>query len=232
MPTSTEQFKIVIIITSSILFLLLLFIMFLFFIFQLRKKKTKARLEKEILTAQVEIQEQTLKMVSQEIHDNIGQILSLAKLNLNIFPQSASAEAQVKIDNTKNLITKAINDLRDLSRSMHGDKIAELGLYAAIDIELQILQNTGQYNTVIEVIGQPIKLEAQKEMVLFRMVQEALTNCIKHAKAKNIQVGLNNQEDKYIVTISDDGIGFDKTLLQSSQTGIGLRNMQNRACIN
>ncbi len=231
MLSSAEQLKIAIITTSIIVFLLVLFILFLFLIVQLRKKKAKARLEKEILTAQIEIQEQTLKMVSQEIHDNIGQILSLAKLNLNTFPDNADKEMQVKIDNTKDLVSKAISDLRDLSRSMHGDKIAELGLHDAIDTELKILQNTGQYTTTMEVIGQPVKLDTQKEMVLFRMVQEALTNCIKHAKAKNIQVRLNNQEGKYIVAISDDGVGFDKALLQSNQTGIGLRNMQNRATL-
>src|SRR5258706_15627070 len=140
MPSSGQELKIAIIITTIILFFLVAFILFLVIIFQLRKKKIKSQLEKEILNAQIEIQEQTLKTISQEIHDNIGQILSLAKLNLNTFPLNPDEKFQLKINDTKHLVSKAIRDLRNLSRSLHGDKIAELGLYEAVTNELTLLQ--------------------------------------------------------------------------------------------
>jgi two-component system NarL family sensor kinase len=231
MPSSSEELRIAIITTTLIVLFLVAFILFLVIIFQVRKKKAKAQLEKEILNAQIEIQEQTLKTISQEIHDNIGQILSLAKLNLNTFPVNPDEKTQLKLNDTKQLVGKAINDLRNVSRGMHGDKIAELGLQEAISNELKILQNSGQYNTSLHVAGHPFKLKTQEEMVLFRMVQEALHNSIKHAKAKNICVTLTNNENKYILMIADDGIGFDKETLQSTQTGIGLKNMQNRAAL-
>ena len=227
MLSSSEELKIAIVTTSILMFLLIVFILFLFLIFQLRKRKAQAILEKEILTAQIEIQEQLFKNVSQEIHDNVGQILSLAKLNLNGLQTIEGAGA--KVESAQQLISKAIGDLRNLSRSMNGERILATGLQAAIENELTILQHTGHCSTSLEVSGLPFRLEPQRETIVFRMVQEAMTNCIKHSGAKNIHIKLENRPDEYMVCISDDGIGFDKTVLSSNHTGIGLSNMQNRA---
>jgi len=231
MPSSSEEFKIAIITTSVLMFFLLAFILFLFLVFQMRKRKAQATLEKEILAAQIEIQEQTFKNVSQEIHDNVGQVLSLARLNLNaILGIGSSDQASLpKIESASELIGKAISDLRNLSRSMLGDKVTETGLQVAIENELKVLQNTGQYKTQLDISGPSFRLDKQKEMMVFRMVQEAINNCIKYAKAKNILIKLMNNEEKYAVSVHDDGIGFDVELLQSKETGIGLKNMQNRA---
>lgn len=182
-----------------------------------------------LLETQIEIQEQTLKTIAEEIHDNIGQVLSLAKLNLNTFPVIADVAIQTRIEDTKNLVSKAILDLRNLSRSLHGDKFNDLGLEEAIASELKILQNTGQFTTNLLITGSPYKLEAQKEMVLFRMVQEALNNAIKHSRAKNIDVQLQYDPHTFMLTIKDNGIGFSITTLPSASTGIGLKSMQNRA---
>ncbi len=231
MPSPGNELQIGIIITTVILLLLVAFILFLVVVFRDRQKKARAHLEKELINAQMEIQEQTLKTISQEIHDNIGQVLSLAKLNLNTFSIHPDEKVQLKLNDTKELVGKAITDLRNISRGMHGDKITDIGLQQAIENELRILENSGQYNTELEVVGEEYKLDPKKEIVVFRMVQEALQNSIKHAKAKSIHVKLENSENKYIVSITDNGIGFNKESLQSSQTGIGLKNMQNRAAV-
>lgn len=188
-------------------------------------------LNQELLQTQIEIQEQTLKNVSQEIHDNIGQVLSLVKLNLNTFTDTTESDTQKKIRDTKELVSKAINDLRDLARSMHGEKIAEIGLQQAVDNELKILQNTGQFQTHLTVIGERYKLKPQTQMVLFRIVQEALHNDIKHSKAKNISVYFDYGATAFTLTIKDDGIGFNMEKLQSAKTGIGLKSMKNRASL-
>ncbi|MEO6541648.1 MAG: sensor histidine kinase, partial [Ferruginibacter sp.] len=170
-------------------------------------------------------QEQTLKTISEEIHDNVGQVLSLAKLNLNTF----ESNPEKKLIDTKHLISKAINDLRDLSRSMHGDRIAELGLHQSLVDELQILQNSGsEFETHFKISGEKYKLPQQHEMVLFRIVQEALNNAIKHAKAKNINLHLFYTPESFTLTVRDDGKGFDASVTQNKK-GIGLKSMQNRA---
>lgn len=210
------------------------FVVLLAYLFTTRKNKLlkekqlmKSQFEQELLQTQLEIQEQTLKNISEEIHDNVGQVLSLAKLNLNTFENNPEKKLQA----TKDLVSKAINDLRDLSRSLHGDKMAEIGLQEAIVNELKILQNTGQYETQLKTEGVAYKLEPQKEMVLFRIVQEALHNSVKHARANALEVQLNYSPNVFTLIVHDNGKGFNSETLTSAQTGIGLKSMRNRAIL-
>ncbi len=192
-----------------------------------KAEQMKTKFQQAILQTQIEIQEQTLKTISQEIHDNIGQVLSLAKLNLNTLQPNETE----KLSDTKQLVSKAINDLRDLSRSLHGDRIAELGLQESIANELKILQNTGQFQTKLYVVGESYKLEPQKEMVIFRIVQEAVNNVVKHAKAKHIDIRILYRTDIFDLSIADDGIGFNTNSISPEKSGIGLHSMQNRAAL-
>jgi two-component system, NarL family, sensor kinase len=230
----------VLIIAFSSLFIIVIIIAIINLLLIYQKKQLQYIKEKEnikmlhaneLLQTQVEIQEHTLKNVSQEIHDNIGQVLILAKLNLNTFPPLHDTAAETKVNDTRQLVAKAINDLRDLSKSLHGEKIAELGLPESISNELKILQNTGLYQTSFELTGSKYRLPPQKEMVLFRIVQESLHNALKHAKAKNIGVKLQYQPAHFMLTISDDGEGFESATLEAAATGIGLKNMRDRSAL-
>lgn len=183
--------------------------------------------QKEILRTQLEIQEQTFKTISQEIHDNIGQMLSLAKLNLNTLDFNQNEKAIEKINDAKELVGKAIQDLRDLSKTLNTETIATVGLMRAIEMELHMLQKTGMVQTHLELRGVLVKLDAQKELVLFRIVQEALHNIIKHANAAAITVTAAYIDKQLLLTIADDGCGFDSSM--QNIYGSGLRNMQSRA---
>jgi signal transduction histidine kinase len=236
--TLPEDVRHVIWMAVAIFVSLALFIVFFIFLFNNKKNKLikdkklmQAKFEQELLQTQLEIQEQTLKTISQEIHDNVGQVLSLAKLNLNTLEFSEGADKQQKIENSISLVGKAINDLRDLSRSMNGDKIADLGLQEAIDNELKIIQNTGQFRTKVIVTGKPYKLKAHNEMVIFRIVQESLNNILKHSKAQNIVAEINYEPEIYKLFIRDDGTGFEVSTLEAAKTGIGLKNMESRATL-
>lgn len=228
-----------IIIGISSFFLVITFFFILFFKTHLKnykkyfqdKQMLQAKFDKALLQTQIEIQEQTLKTISQEIHDNVGQILSLAKLNLGTFEEMESDYNQTKIDNTKQLVSKAINDLRELSRSLSGDKMADLGLKDAVENELKIISNTGQFETSLNIKGQPFKLSPQNEMIIFRIVQESLNNVLKHSKADNIRVNLDYEIDYFKLSVADDGSGFEGNLLEAKNTGIGLNNMKSRAAL-
>ncbi len=188
---------------------------------KLEKQSMQTQFQQELLQTQLEIQEQTLKTISEEIHDNIGQVLSLAKLNLNTLPNST----EPKIQDTKNLVSKAINDLRNLSHSLHGDIIAELGLQESIANELKIIESTRAFETELQITGTLFKLDPKKEMILFRIVQEALNNCIKYSRAQKLTVQLQYLPQLFILQIVDNGSGFDAT----QKIGIGLKSMLNRA---
>ncbi|MEO7522990.1 MAG: sensor histidine kinase [Ferruginibacter sp.] len=231
-----EKNEITILISTFAILLLLLGIALLFFylLFKQNQKTNQlkiAALNEQLLETQIEIQEQILKNVSQEIHDNVGQVLSLAKLNLATFGEMANEADSRKLVTTKDLVSKAINDLRDLARSMHGEKIAEIGLQNAVDHELKILHNTGQVHTHLSTTGDSFKLEPQTQMVMFRIFQEALHNMIKHSKAKNIYLNFDYAAELFTLTLRDDGTGFNIEKLTSSKSGIGLKSMTERALL-
>jgi len=191
------------------------------------KQQLQSRFQQEILQTQLEIQEQTFKTIAQEIHDNIGQMLSLAKLNLNTVDLHKEEKALVKIEDAKGLVSKAIHDLRDLSKTLNAETIAATGLLKAIEAELHQLQKTGAVKTAFHVSGTPVRLDAQKELILFRIVQEALHNVIKHAHASLVTVNALFEHGLFKLLIADNGAGFETTVQEAF--GSGLRNMQSRS---
>jgi two-component system, NarL family, sensor kinase len=207
-----------------------------FSLLQKQKLDEKLNLQNEfqqtLLRTQLEIQEQTLKNISWEIHDNIGQILSLAKLNLGTVDMNDPVTIHEKIDDSKNLISKAIQDLRDVAKSLNTDHIITLGLAKSIEQELEIIKKTGWFETIFETNGEIYKLEPQKELILFRIVQEAFNNIIKHAKAGIIVVKMNYEPDHFSLKIHDNGHGFDvddPNITGDGATGLGIKNMWDRA---
>ena len=199
-----------------------------------RKEKLKYinDFEKQKLQSQLEIQEQTFKNISQEIHDNIGQVLSLVKLNINTMDCDEPKALQDKITDSKHLITTAIQDLRDLSKSLNTDYITEMGLTRSVEYELEMIQKTGSYEIQFNTSGKPYRLEPQQELIFFRIVQEALHNIIRHAKATSIKVELLFEPQIFTLKISDNGVGFDSSQLAINNyngLGLGIRNMHNRA---
>jgi two-component system, NarL family, sensor kinase len=226
---------------TIVLALLGSFIISFFFIQKARKKGyeqekqlLQSQHQQELLQTQLEIQEQTLKTISEEIHDNISQLMGLAKLNINNLLATLPLDAlgpRAKAEAAKESVSKAINDIRQLARTLHGDKIAETGLEQAIDAQLKVIQNSGSFTTQLTVSGEPYPLEPKQEMVLFRMVQELLNNAVKHSQGKQVHVALNYGTDVFTITVSDDGQGYDTNGSGTKDTGIGFTSLRNRAAL-
>lgn len=229
-----NEIKILVYVFTAILLVLGIFILTFFLMFkrnQLLSRRRISELNNELLRTQLEIQEQTLKTISQEIHDNIGQTLSLAKLNLALEDEEKSG-GNIKVASSHQLVSKAIQDLRDLSRSLNTDYVAEMGLIRSIEYELEMISKTGVIKTNLRVEGQQRKLDKQKELILFRIVQESLNNIIKHAGADQLMVTADYQPQELLITINDNGKGVDLILLNENGNavfGLGIRNMHNRA---
>jgi signal transduction histidine kinase len=229
--------KIIIVIGAAVFALLVITFLFRFILlyqkksiaFTSEKKLMETKFQQEILLSQLEIQEQTLKNISQEIHDNIGQTLSLVKLNLNTIDLEKPAVIPQKVDNSKQLVGKAIADLRSLSKKLHTDSILSAGLLKAIEFELGLVEKSGVYQTYFTIKGDPVPLDAQKELILFRIVQESVNNIIKHAHASTIAINANFEPGHLNLLIEDNGDGFELSLEQVDMNrGIGMRSMQNR----
>jgi signal transduction histidine kinase len=196
------------------------------------KKLIQQEFENQLLQTQIEIQEQTLTNISQELHDNIGQSLSLAKLNLNTIKPTEPEQAKENIEATKTLISNALTNIRDLAKSMLGEKITEIGLEQAVRNEVKLLQQAGKYQVHFTVKEEPVfLLSPQQELVSFRILQEAIHNIVKHAEATKIEISFVYNLRQTLITITDNGNGFDLNRLDANNTGIGLKNMQNRAAL-
>jgi len=228
------------VVIATIVFLLAGFFIVIIIAYANRRKKKfieekqimQSKFQNELLQTQLEIQEQTLKNISQEIHDNIGQALSLAKLNLNTMPPTDDVALQQKILNSKELVSKAIVDLRDLSRSLDTDYVQEMGLQRALEYEMEMIRKTGTIETNLIVEGTLFRLEKQKELILFRIVQETFNNILKHAGAKAINVYIDYETNGFTLIIKDDGKGMNLQPLSDGENnnfGLGIRNMHNRA---
>lgn len=225
---------------SVLLVSLALFIISFLFYYQRRQLKNikekqvmQSQFSQTLLQTQLEIQEQTLKNISQEIHDNVGQVLTLAKLNLATTSVAEEA-ANDKIKTSQQLIGKAIQDLRDLSRSLNTDYVEEMGLVRSIEYELELLHKTGSIDTELNIEGRIVKFDKQKELILFRIVQETIHNIMKHADAKKITAAVHFTSDAMQIVIKDNGKGFDLSPLNDAGNqsfGLGLRNMNSRATL-
>ena len=227
---------------TLLVLLLLVFLLTLFFLFQRRQHQSlqeKAALHalysNEILQTQVEVQNSTLQKISEELHDNIGQLLLVAKINLNLLEQTRqNLQNQERITQANEIIGLSINELRALTKSFDGDFVKDFGLVESLSQELIRIRRTNQYFTSLDVTGQRISLGYEREIVLFRILQEVISNVIKHAQAKNIQMVLRYQPEKLFICVQDDGIGFENESLKVgklSLSGSGLRNMKRRAVL-
>ncbi|GAB4031995.1 sensor histidine kinase [Spirosoma jeollabukense] len=195
----------------------------------------KAQYEQEILTSQLEVQNATLQHVSEELHDNIGQLLSVVRINLNVVEESGPGEDNREfIKQANDLVRQSIVDLRALTKSLDGDFVQDFGLSESIAQELQRIRQTRKFGTELQVIGEAYSLGFQREIVLYRIVQEVLQNAIKHSEANQLTIQLKYTSNLFRLMIMDDGKGFNYHSINEnaiSRSGAGLRNIQRRAAL-
>lgn len=234
MPQTTSA--IVGIIAGTIILLLLAGFIFVFLLvfqqrqqkFKIEKQTLRSEFQKTLLQSQLEIKEQTLRHLAYELHDNLGQIASLIKINLNTLQLDDREKSAQKIEDTKELTRQLITDLKSLSVSLNGDLIAKIGLLKGIENEVTRLNKTGQFITQLNVEGLAAPLDESTTIILYRMVQEVINNIVKHSEAKHIEFLVNTSENLFTLVIRDDGVGFDLEEKVNSG-GSGLLNLQSRA---
>lgn len=188
----------------------------------LEKRMLEVQFEQTLLQSQLEIQEQTFKNISGELHDNINQVLSLVRLNLN----TLETDQQEKIDRIDGLLGKAIIDLRNLSHSLDTDHIRHNGWHAPVTKLLRNLESTGNFRVTVKIDAKLPAVESEKGIILFRIIQESVNNIIKHSAATTIEFEARDESGKLYIRLADNGTGFDPG---SATGGVGLRNLVNRA---
>jgi len=223
-------------ISYVIFFIFIIVIVFVLFFTMFQKRKNQLLLDKvkqqqefdnELIKTHQEIQEETLKHVGRELHDNIGQMLVLATMQMNAAAGVVKDEAKSKVENAASVLKDSLEELRALSKSLNSDVIFNLGFDATVKNEVMRLNKSGLITSSLIIKGEKVDFENKKdEIILFRILQEFLSNTLKYAEAEHLKITLAYQEQLLILKIEDDGIGYDiKSVTKSS----GLINMKKRA---
>jgi two-component system, NarL family, sensor kinase len=187
---------------------------------QNRQKLDQIKIEHEkmLLGIENEIQQETLTQVGRELHDNIGQLLSLAKLNFgSIKPEKHIAGRE--------LLSQIIQEVRSLSKTLNLDWVESITLEEFLKQQLDKIKSTGFCETQLLVEAPIENLKKDEKLVLIRVIQEILNNAIKHASPDRIVIRTLNSGAKPLIIIEDNGKGFD-TKLRSN--GSGMTNLSKR----
>lgn len=210
----------------------------IFFLYQRKFSFSKKMLflkeenQKNLLQTQLEIQEQTFTYISQEIHDHIGQRLTLARLYLNSRKENNSEKAEELIDHSANLIGMAITDLKYLSRTLTSDFIKENGLIKAVELEIERINKLHHLTIEFLVEGLTTFMHTDTELIIFRIIQEATQNIMKHSKATGASINLNYGKEILHIVITDNGLGFEpKSAINPTNIYSGLKNMEKRTTL-
>ncbi len=227
---------IIFLITATIVFITLILGLINFFL-QYRKrrlhhledtKKMQELHQSELLSTQLEMQTQTMQHIGREIHDNVGQKLTLASLyTQQLAYENKAPHINDKIENIGSIINESLAELRQLSKSLTDDRINDNNIVQLLQQECEIVNELKKCDISFTSNQNNIALPYQTKSILVRITQEFLQNSMKHALCKTIQVTLQKNESSLLLVLQDDGKGFDKNKIASN--GIGLINMKKRA---
>lgn len=232
--TASERYLLVYMILVLIIITSLVVIFFV--VFQKRKNKLlqerikeQQAFEEEIIQAQTEAQEQTLKNIGWELHDNVGQLLSFASMQLSILKMQVADDVKDKFKDTTEALSNGLKEVRALSKTLNNDVILNIGFEKSIKNELDRMKKMKFTSAELKIIGNKVEFNDRKhEIIIFRILQEFLSNSVKYSKAKNIGITLNYKPETLIITAIDDGKGFD---MKTVEKGSGLINMKSRAAL-
>lgn len=181
----------------------------------------------------IEAQEAERQSISRELHDQIGQVLTAIRINLETIKKTGNeTEATFLIDEGIAIVDQALKQVRNLSFELRPSLLDDLGLTAALHRYVdRYSQRTGiRVRTVINLNGSPGRLPRDLETVCFRIAQEALTNVARHAQAQNVSLKLVRVNTGIVLTVKDDGVGFDQRKTNGKGANfLGLRGMEERA---
>lgn len=223
-----EQSSLEILILVMILLLLLsVVIVFLFLVFQKKKNflirkqlEEKEQFDKEIVDLQSEIQEQTMRNISWELHDNIGQMLTLAKIQVQNMPVNSGTEE------LRSTLKNSLEEVRALSKSLNPDFIRSIDLIQALQLEIERFNRMKYIKAELRISGTQFRLEETIETVLFRILQEFFANTLKHSRATELTVDVIYGDGQIQITAKDNGKGFN--IKKEEGKGIGLMNIERR----
>ncbi|WP_235935426.1 sensor histidine kinase [Flavobacterium ichthyis] len=190
--------------------------------------KSELQFKSELVKAQIEIKDQTLLEISRELHDNIGQIISVAIMQVNLGLEQSSAVTKENLSELKEVLSKSLNEIRLLSRVINKENILNSNLTETISADLERIQNLKKIKCdFLDNTTEPI-YNPEHELIIYRIFQESLLNILKHSHSEIVNVAVTTRDGGFEMIINDTGKGFDINL---KTKGSGLKNMKHRATL-
>jgi len=182
--------------------------------------------QKLVMETSIQVQEKEREQIGKELHDNINQILAAAKLYLDIAAKYNDDTQTVALQKCQRNLNLAMEEIRQLSQSLVAPSLGGMGLDQALRKLLENFPLSASLKLNLDTTGylEDIDNEGIK-LTCYRIAQVQLNNIVKHARAKNAAIKLEQVPDRLMLTIHDDGIGFNP---EKKTGGIGLRNIRNR----
>ncbi|HZT30364.1 MAG TPA: ATP-binding protein [Bryobacteraceae bacterium] len=177
----------------------------------------------------VRTQEEERRSLSRELHDAVGQMLSAMTMELGNLESSIQSpdRLRMRLEEARRLNADTIREVRDLAMGLRPAMLDELGLGPALRWQGREFSRRSAVPVTVQIDGDLEGLPESHRTCIYRIVQEALTNCAKHAQAKNIRVSIYGRPDWVQLSVQDDGVGFDP--VHASSRGLGLIGIQERA---
>ena len=194
----------------------------------------RQRHKQALLQTEIEIREQTLDHISRELHDNLGQIASLIKIKLNLIFKRNDGKDKDEIEESIELVKRMIGDIKSLSLSLNSDNISRIGLLEALKNDVLRINKIDNITVELKSESSIFNISPDVEVFLYRMSQEILNNTLKHAMATEAKITLTSNDDKLLLVIADNGIGFDTQIVSDhskTKTNSGLNNLKKRCKI-
>ena len=206
--------------------LIIAIIIIYFFVSIIRYHRRYMRLQREKIFAEITIQENERKRIANDLHDSLGPLLSAVKLNIGSVDVH-HPEDQAVLEKTGKYLDEIIGSMRQISYDLLPNTLERKGLIEAIREFVNQVNLKKTINIQLYVVKE-IQVPKEKEIHIFRMIQEIVHNTLKHAKATNLQIGLSEENGHLLFLTKDDGKGFDKDKALAGATGLGLRSLESR----
>ena|GEM_PF-2876120 len=175
-------------------------------------------------------EEKERRSLAEKLHDSIGQLLAASRLKVNLLNQDPDVDSR-KIMEIDHLLEQTIQQTRDLTFNLCPPELYTIGLGAGIDRLVGAFKKDHALNVFLEEVGQPYPLSEALNILLYQAVRELLFNIVKHADANHVLVSLSYAPDKIMITVEDDGCGFDAPTVSANEydgKGFGLFNVKER----
>jgi signal transduction histidine kinase len=178
------------------------------------------------------VQENERRHISRELHDEIGQAMTAVKVNLQTISRTAEVSHLIPhLEESIQIIDRTIQQIRNLSLDLRPSLLDDLGIVSALRWYLDRQAQRAGFDASFTALPQDMRFSPELETTCFRIVQEAITNVVRHAKAKSVRVEIIQNGSELDVIVTDDGVGFDLTAIQLRQPGdttLGLLGMRER----